>query len=60
MGLYAFISEYHSIPERVAKMAEIIAHRTKANVRSLSYDDKKQRKKDIETVFEIYTRALAI
>jgi len=40
----------------VAKMAEIIAHRTKANVRSLSYD-KKQRKKDIETVFEIYTRA---
>ena len=56
MDLYAFISEYHSIPERVAKMAEIIAHRTKANVRSLSYD-KKQRKKDIETVFEIYTRA---
>ena len=56
MDLYAFISEYHSIPERVAKMAEIIAKRTNVQIHSLSYD-KKQRKKDIETVFEIYTRA---
>ena len=56
MDLYAFISEYHSIPERVAKMAEIITKRNNVQIRSLSYN-KKQRKKDIETVFKIYTRA---
>lgn len=56
MDLYAFISEYHSIPQRIAEMAEVISKRNNVQIRSLSYD-KKQRKKDIETVFEIYTKA---
>jgi len=56
MDLYAFYNEYHSIPERITKMADIVSKRNKVEVRSLSYD-KKQRKKDIETVFEIYTKA---
>ncbi len=56
MDLYAFYSEYHSIPERISQVADIITKRNKVKVRSLSYD-KKQRKKDIETVFEIYTKA---
>lgn len=56
MDLYAYLSERREMPERLEKMVDILTKRYKVEIRSLSRD-KKQMKKDIETVFEIYTKA---
>lgn len=56
MDLYAYLSEHKTMPERIGKMAEILTKRNKVSIRSLSRN-KKQMKKDIETVFQIYTKA---
>lgn len=56
MDLYAYLSEHKEMPERIGKMAELLTKRNKVTIRSLSRD-KKQMKKDIETVFQIYTKA---
>jgi len=56
MDLYAYLSERTEMPERIEKMVDILTKRYKVQIRSLSRD-KKQMKKDIETVFEIYTKA---
>jgi GNAT superfamily N-acetyltransferase len=56
MDLYAYLSERREMPERIEKMVDILTKRYKVKIRSLSRD-KKQMKKDIETVFEIYTKA---
>ena len=56
MDLYAYYSYRTEMPERVGKIAQALEKRTGVTIRSLS-KDKKQLKKDIETVFEIYTKA---
>lgn len=56
MDLYAFLAERTEMPPRVAKAAELIAKRSNVSIRSLS-KNKKQLRKDIETVFQIYTKA---
>lgn len=56
MDLYAYLSERREMPERIEKMVDILTKRYKVQIRSLSRN-KKQMKKDIETVFEIYTKA---
>jgi len=56
MDLYAYLSERTEMPERISKMVDILTKRYRVTVRSLS-KDKKQMRKDIETVFEIYTKA---
>ncbi len=56
MDLYAYLSERREMPERIDRVAAAIERRTGVKIRSLS-KNKKQRRKDIETVFEIYTKA---
>lgn len=56
MDLYAYLSVREEMPERIVKMVDIITRRTGVKIRSLS-KNKRQMKKDIETVFEIYTKA---
>lgn len=56
MDMYAYFSERTEIPERVERMAALIEKRTKVQIRTLS-KDKIQRRKDIETVFQVYTEA---
>ncbi|MDY0152507.1 MAG: GNAT family N-acetyltransferase [Candidatus Cloacimonas sp.] len=56
MDLYAYMSEHKAMPERIGKMAELLTKRNKVTIRSLSRN-KKQMKIDIETVFQIYTKA---
>lgn len=56
MDLYAFLAENKEMPPRVEKAAQLIARRANVNIRSLS-KNKKQLRKDIETVFQIYTKA---
>ena len=56
MDLYAFVNERTSMPERIQRVADAIERRSGVQIRSLSKDKKKLRK-DIETVFEIYTKA---
>lgn len=56
MDMYAYLCYNETMPERVAKVAPLLERRSKATFRSLSRN-KKQLKKDIETVFDIYTKA---
>lgn len=56
MDMYAYLAERTEMPERVARAAQLLQRRTKVDIRSLSHD-KKQLRKDIETVFQIYTKA---
>lgn len=56
MDLYAYLSIRTEMPERIDRVAAAIERRTGVTIRSLA-KDKKQRRKDIETVFEIYTKA---
>lgn len=56
MDLFAYLSERREMPERIEKMVDILTKRYKVQIRSLSRNKKKM-KKDIETVFEIYTKA---
>lgn len=56
MDMYAYFSERTEIPERVERMAALIEKRTKVQIRTLSKDNI-QRRKDIETVFQVYTEA---
>jgi GNAT superfamily N-acetyltransferase len=56
MDLYAYLSERTQMPERVQRLAAAIEKRTGISIRSLS-KEKKAMRKDIETVFEIYTKA---
>jgi len=56
MDLYAYLSERTQMPERIDRMAKLIEKRSGVTIRSLS-KDKTQMRKDIETVFEIYTKA---
>jgi len=56
MDLYAYLSERDQMPERIDRLAGLIEKRSGVKIRSLS-KNKKQMRKDIETVFEIYTKA---
>ncbi|MCB5259300.1 MAG: GNAT family N-acetyltransferase [Candidatus Cloacimonetes bacterium] len=56
MDLYAYLSERKEMPQRVERLAAAIEKRAGVQIRCLS-KDKKQLRKDIETVFEIYTKA---
>ncbi|HCM16178.1 MAG: GNAT family N-acetyltransferase [Candidatus Cloacimonadales bacterium] len=56
MDLYAYLSEREQMPERVERIAAAIERRAGVSIRSLS-KKKKQLRKDIESVFEIYTKA---
>lgn len=56
MDMYAYYCYKDSIPERVERMAGLIEKRSGVQIRSLS-KDKKKLKEDIETVFQIYTKA---
>lgn len=56
MDLYAYLSERTQMPERIERLAAAIEKRSGVSIRSLS-KNKKELQKDIETVFEIYTRA---
>jgi GNAT superfamily N-acetyltransferase len=56
MDLYAYLSERTEMPQRIDRLAALIEKRSGVTIRSLS-KDKKELRKDIETVFEIYTKA---
>lgn len=56
MDLYAYLSERTEMPERIDRVADAIQKRTGVHIRHLSLN-KKEMKKDIETVFRIYTEA---
>lgn len=56
MDLYAYYKEQNQIPERVDRLHEALLRRSKATIHTLS-KEKKQRRKDIETVFRLYTEA---
>jgi GNAT superfamily N-acetyltransferase len=56
MDLYAYLAENKEMPPRVEKAAQLISRRANVDIRSLS-KNKKQLRKDIETVFQIYTKA---
>lgn len=56
MDMYAYFSEKREIPERVAKLHDALLKRSKATIHSLS-KDKVQMRKDIETVFRLYSEA---
>ncbi|MBM4404245.1 MAG: GNAT family N-acetyltransferase [Candidatus Cloacimonetes bacterium] len=54
MDMYAYYSDHKVIPERVDRAAQLIQKRYGHQIRHL---DKHNLKRDIETVFEIYTKA---
>lgn len=56
MDLYAYSVESAEMPPRLIRAAELVQKRSKVTVRTLS-KDKKQLRKDLETVFDIYTKA---
>lgn len=56
IDLYAYLSEREVMPERIERLAAAIEKRSGVTIRSLT-KNKTDLKKDIETVFEIYTRA---
>lgn len=56
MDLYAFYSDRDDIPERLARLNEALIKRTGVRIHTLS-KNKKQRRKDLEKVFQIYTEA---
>ncbi len=56
MDLYAYYCYKDKMPERIDKVAALIEKRTRCKIRSLSRN-KAARKKDIETVFQVYTKA---
>lgn len=56
MDLYAYLSERTEMPSRIDRLAAVIEKRSGVELRSLS-KNKQQLRKDIETVFEIYTKA---
>lgn len=56
MDLYAYLSERDQMPERINRLAGLIEKRSGVKIRSLS-KNKRQLQRDIETVFEIYTKA---
>ena len=57
MDLYAYYSYRTEIPPRVVKAAELIQKRYNPQIRSLDKTSKKTLRSDLETVFEIYTKA---
>jgi len=56
MDLYAYLSVREEMPPRIDRVAAAIEKRTGVSIRHLS-KDKAALRKDIETVFEIYTKA---
>ncbi len=56
MDMYAYYCYKDKMPERLDRVAALIEKRTRCKIRSLARD-KKEMKKDIETVFQIYTKA---
>jgi len=56
MDVFAYYVDKKTIPERLEKFAEMVQKRYKFTVRCLSAD-KKEMKKDLETVMKIYTEA---
>jgi len=52
--IFAYYSHYKAIPERVERAAQLIQKRYGHHIRPL---DKKNLKRDIEIVFEVYTKA---
>ncbi|MBW6514778.1 MAG: GNAT family N-acetyltransferase [Candidatus Syntrophosphaera sp.] len=56
MDLYAFYSDRSTIPERLERMYELLLKRTGVTIHTLSRN-KKQCRKDLETIFRIYTEA---
>ena len=56
MDMYAYFSEKREIPERLERLHDALLKRTGVKIHCLS-KDKVQRRKDLETVFRIYTEA---
>jgi len=56
IDLYAYLSERSEMPQRIDRVAAAIEKRTRVKIRHLSLN-KKEMKKDFETVFRIYTKA---
>lgn len=56
MDLYAYLSVRNEMPERIDRVAAALQRRSGVQIRHLS-KDKKNLRRDIETVFEIYTKA---
>lgn len=56
MDMFAFYSVKTEIPERLERLYEVLLKRTGVTIHSLSRD-KVQRRKDLETVFKLYTDA---
>jgi hypothetical protein len=54
--LYAYMHEVTTMPEKIERTAQLLMKRNRFTVRTLS-KDKKQLKKDIETVFHLYREA---
>ncbi len=57
MDLYAYYMKAQPTPERIKRLSEKLQKRGKFTVRNLKSKNKKMLKKDIETIFEIYTKA---
>ena len=57
MDLYAYLADVQPPPDRIKKLADKLEKRGHFTIRSLNKSNKKTLKKDIETIFEIYTKA---
>jgi len=56
IDLYAYLSVRNEMPERIDRVAAALQRRSGVQIRHLS-KDKKNLRRDIKTVFEIYTKA---
>lgn len=56
IDLYAYLSDREVMPERIEKVAGMIEKRAGVEIQALR-TKKKELKEDIETVFEVYTKA---
>lgn len=57
MDLFAYISDVQPPPDRIKRLSDKLEKRGHFTIRSLNKSNKKALKKDIETIFEIYTKA---
>ena len=57
MDMYAYLIPKSPTPERLARVVEKLQKRGSFTVRELSSKNKKELRKDLETVFTVYTKA---
>lgn len=57
MDLFAYIGKVQPAPDRIKKLSDKLEKRGRFTIRSLNKKNRKTFKKDIETIFEIYTKA---